>query len=196
MTYKLDDGTGTIEVKQWIDSMDVDQAPRHDADGNEISDPKYAFKAGEWCRVWGRIKAFNNRRHVGAHALRPVADKNEISYHLLEATYVHLYLTRGPPEGLAAAAGAATGGAYQAGAPAPQGAYDHSSRQMAGLSVVARKVLQAIRDTPQNNEGLHVQNIAAVMGMPMADVMKGGDELLQQNIIFPTVDDHTWALIE
>jgi len=68
-------------------------------------------------------------------------------------------------------------------------------RQMAGLGPLARKVLHALHNTPQTNEGLHVQNIAAVTRLAMADVMKGGDELLMQNIIYQTVDEHTWVLM-
>jgi len=62
------------------------------------NDRKAATKEGEYLRVFGRLKAFNNKRHVAAHVIRPITDYNEGQYHLLEATAVHLYFTRGPPE--------------------------------------------------------------------------------------------------
>jgi len=190
MTYKLDDGTGTIEVKQWIDA----DAPKY----NELGDPiagKGELKIGEWARVWGRMKAFNNKRHVGAHVIRAVHDKNEISYHLLEATAVHLYFTRGPPEQFAQTTGAATSAGDPYGQQPVQQA-NYNQQPMPNLSVSARKVIQCLKNTPQNNEGLHMQQIAGALGMGVPEVMKAGDELMSHSLIFTTVDDNTWALLE
>ncbi len=60
----------------------------------------------------------------------------------------------------------------------------------------ARRVYEAIRTTPQHNEGLHVQNIAAATGLTVNDVLKAGDELQSRSIIYSTIDDETWALLE
>ncbi|KAJ9647765.1 Replication factor A protein 2 [Coniosporium tulheliwenetii] len=147
VTYKLDDGTGTLEVKQWIDS----DAPTG-LDGADSSKPKIVDNA--YVRVWGKIKDFNNRRHVGAHVIRPIADYNEISYHLLEATVVHLYFTRGPPD---AAAGKGGQGLWRM-APLPN-----------GTSAAARKVYEVLKNSPQSNEGLHMQDIAGRGRMDMAE---------------------------
>lgn len=147
----------------------------------------------DWARVWGRLKAFNNKRHVGAHVIRPVPDKMEITHHLLEATYVHLYFTRGPLEQLSAGArptlaenGEAEGGGGAAG----------GDPQLGRLSVVARRVYQMLKSEPQNNEGLHVHAIAARLRLSVPEVLKSGDELLADSLIFPTVDESTWALLE
>jgi replication factor A2 len=191
ITYKLDDGTGTLEVKKWVDA----DAPRHDENGDPISSSK-ELKMGEWARVWGRLKAFNNKRHVGAHVIRPIVDKNEINYHLLEATAVHLYFTRGPPEqfsttdgGVGAGQQNATGNGYDANA-------GGGGMNMPNLSINAKKVMQFLRNEPQNNEGLHMQQIAAATQMTLPDVQKAGDELILHSLIFTTVDDHTWALLD
>ncbi|KAL8642084.1 MAG: hypothetical protein Q9228_001194 [Teloschistes exilis] len=189
ITYKLDDGTGSIEVKQWIDAeasnTSMDMGDSHKAGQKDLVE-------NEWARVWGRLKAFNNRRHVGAHVIRPVTDKMEIQYHLLEATYVHLYYLRGPLEDAAGGKAGANGQAADDG-----GQYgDSGGRQMPSVGANARRVYQCLKDSPQNNEGLHVQNIAASLRMQVADVMKAGDELLTQSMIFTTVDDNTWALLE
>ncbi|KAL9026126.1 MAG: hypothetical protein Q9196_005161 [Gyalolechia fulgens] len=189
ITYKLDDGTGTVEVKQWIDAEATTSL------GVGDNKPPPQLVEGGWARVWGRLKAFNNRRHVGAHVIRPVADKMEITYHLLEATYVHLYFTRGP----LVPGGAKGDGAGGADGPM-DGQYGDSTggaaRQMGNVSANARRVLQCLKELPQSNEGLHVQNIAAHIRMPVTEVIKAGDELLEQSMIFTTVDDHTWAMLE
>jgi len=174
-------------VKQWIDS---DATASMDIDGAGPAKPKLV--ENEWARVWGRLKAFNNKRHVGAHVIRPIADKMEIQYHLLEATYVHLYFTKGTLDQIKQEDG--VNGQDQAG----YGGGDNSmnGRQMPSVSPAARRVYQTLKSSPQNNEGLHVQNIAANCGMNVADVMKAGDELLSHSMIFTTVDDNTWALLE
>ena len=149
----------------------------------------------EWARVWGRLKAFNNKRHVGAHVIRPVADKMEITYHLLEATYVHLYFVKGPVEQIKTEGGGANG---DAGGVSYGGGGDTTTNEgrMLHVSVAAKRVYQTLNDSPQNNEGLHVQNIAAVAGMNVADVRKAGDELLSHSMIYTTVDDDTWAVLD
>lgn len=193
ITYKLDDGTGTIEVKQWIDT-DAGSGAMDTSTVTDLSAPKLV--ENEWARVWGRLKAFNNKRHVGAHVIRPIADKMEITYHLLEATYVHLYFTRGPLEpggGKSADQGVAGGGytGMEGGSMAgPRNA------QLASLSVEARRVYQMLKSTPQSNEGLHVQNLAVELRLSVPEVMKAGDELLRDSLIYTTIDDNTWALLE
>jgi replication factor A2 len=194
ITYKLDDGTGTIEVKQWIDTDAGSHAMDTSAATGHSSAPKLV--ENEWARVWGRLKAFNNKRHVGAHVIRPIADKMEITYHLLEATYVHLYFIRGPLEsgGGKVAEQGGTGGTYNGMdgglAAGPRNA------QLASLSVEARRVYQMLKSTPQSNEGLHVQNLAVELRLSVPEVLKAGDELLRDSLIYTTIDDNTWALLE
>jgi len=181
-TYRVDDGTGLVEVKQWIDS---------DADA---SNAKPQPKEGEYLRVFGRLKAFNNKRHVAAHVIRPIADYNEVNYHLLEATAVHLYFAQGPPDtaangvkqegGMFVDAGATNGGASKGGNLPPR------------ITGVSRKVYELLQSEPQNNEGLHVNMIAQKLGVPSNEVFKAGDVLLGEGLIYTTVDDETWAVLE
>ncbi|KAF2691285.1 replication protein A, subunit RPA32 [Lentithecium fluviatile CBS 122367] len=181
ITYKLDDGTGSIEVKQW-----------NDADAMETSPLKARLIEGAYCRAWGKLKDLGNRRHVNAQIVRPVDDMNEVSYHMLEATAVHLYITRGPISGTGlGAGGAAVNGAGQQGAAGAYGATD-----LVGYSAVAKRVYNHLKEAPQTNEGLHQQEIAAKLGIDTAEVAKAGDALLEGGLIYTTVDDQTWAILE
>ena len=60
---------GTIEVKLWIDAEALENP---DDPRNQKPKPEEQGYA----RVWGRLKAFNNKRHVGANIIRPVKDFN------------------------------------------------------------------------------------------------------------------------
>jgi len=192
ITYLLDDGTGTIDVKKW-------QAESHGygdgGDGTEDGGPSPStIEIGQWARVIGSLKQFNNRRHIGALSIRSVPDMNEVNYHLLDATATHLYYTRGPPKDTGAANGAKGEDSLfmQQGDGGGMGAQRFGPR----LTPNAERVVEALRTQPSSNEGLHVQNIAVLTGLKINDVMKAGDELMQQSVIFTTTDDNTWALLD
>lgn len=179
VTYKIDDGTNVIEVKIWIDPERVD-----------LEDPNSMLgrlRENAYVRCWGKIKSFG-KRHVVAHVIRPITDFNEVNYHLLEATSVHLQLTRGAP-GEKKTNG--DGNGYSNGA-----SYGGGAEKLSNVSAGAKKVYKCIQDTPQTNEGLHMQDIASRVGMEVSDVLKAGDELIQMGMIYTTVDDHTWAMLE
>jgi replication factor A2 len=183
VTYRIDDGTGVVEVKVWIDT-----------DAMESSDNKPKVTEGAWARVWGKLRSFGNKRHVGAHVIRKIDDMNEVNYHLLEAAVVHCYFTKGPPEQFMKTED--TGGAQQQTGGQVAVPEQHGGRALPPMSANAKQVFNALKTTPQNNEGLHVQNIAAQLRMDVPDAMKAGDELLSLGVIFTTVDDDTWAILE
>ncbi|KAK3072906.1 Replication factor A protein 2 [Teratosphaeriaceae sp. CCFEE 6253] len=194
VTYKLDDGTGIIEVKVWIDA---------EVGSDEEAGGKPKLVEQGYARCWGRLKAFNNKRHVGANIIRPLQDMNEIQYHLLEATAVHLHFSRGPLESLqqskggAPANGAANGNdPYGNGAGGIQTGAGGPHQLPAGTSMAARKVYQTIHQTAQGHEGLHVHQIASAAHMDMDAVLRAGEELMGLGVIFTTVDEMTWALLE
>ncbi|KAF2661371.1 replication protein A, subunit RPA32 [Lophiostoma macrostomum CBS 122681] len=181
-TYRLDDGTGSIEVKQLIDADAVDQPSAN----------KGKLVENMYCRAWGKLKSFNAKKHVYASVLRPIEDYNEISFHLLQATFVHLYHTRGPPGAAGSGGGAVTnGGQGQQGNMGGGGAGDLSS-----YNAVAKKVYNYLHNAEQSNEGLHQQTIAAALGVDTAEVARAGDDLLAGGLIYTTVDDQTWAVLE
>ncbi|KAF2447670.1 replication protein A, subunit RPA32, partial [Karstenula rhodostoma CBS 690.94] len=177
ITYKLDDGTGSIEVKQW-----------NDDDAMEASPLKSKLVEGVYCRAWGKLKSFHDRRHVNAQIIRPVEDMNEVQYHLLEATAVHLHFTRGPLGAAENAGGAApTNGAVQ---------QQEAGPSLVGVSNLAQQVYKFLQTSPDNNEGINYQEIASQLGLDTVDVGRAGDELLEAGVIYTTVNDTTWALLE
>lgn len=187
VTYKLDDGTSTIEVKQWIDS-DAFNNP------DDPSNQKPKLTENQYARVWGRLKVFGSKRHVGANIIRPVQDYNEIAYHLLEATVVHLHFTRGPPGGEQANGGAVANGNGQQ--QNGQTTFPGEKPMPTSASSAARRMYEVIKTTPQTNEGLHMQDVAHRANMEVSDVLKASEELMSMGLIYTTVDDHTWAILD
>ncbi|ORY65313.1 uncharacterized protein BCR38DRAFT_484754 [Pseudomassariella vexata] len=183
-TFKLDDGTGMLEVKQWLD---VDKQ----------DDSKPSFALDQYVRVWGRLKSFNNNRHVGAHVIKPVTDFNEVNYHLLEATYVHLFFTKGAP---GAAGGDAGGdgdsmfvdGGYGGGADGGGASED----KLRNISAKGKKFYHWLFNANGGNEGLNVHVISQGTGMSIQDVLAASEELISPGLIYTTVDDDTFAILD
>jgi replication factor A2 len=172
-------------VKHWVDT---------DAANSMESTSKPKLVENGYARVWGKLRIFSNKRHVGAHTIRPVSDYNEISCHLLEATVVHLHYTKGPLDSVVKAA---QSDGHQQQQNAYGGMQDTGGdRGLAGLSGPAKRVYNCLKTSPQSNEGLHLQDIAQRLGMDTADVAKAGDDLLSMGMIYTTVDDLTWAILE
>jgi len=170
-------------VKQWIDS---------DADPETA---KPLPSEGQYIHVWGRLKEFNSKRHVACHFIRPVTDFNEINMHLLEATAVHLSVVRGLPD---SAIGVKNeGGVFVDGGATNGGAVGGAGKKLPPtISATAKKVYNLLQSAPQNNEGLHVHQISQQLSIASNDVFKAGDELLADGLIYTTVDDETWAVLE
>jgi len=188
ITYRLDDGTALIDVKKWVD-----------AEKAEDTNPQFGLDT--YVRVYGRLKNFANKKHVGAQIMRAVEDPNEISYHMLEATYVHLYLTKGPPGQQGGGGDAAAGGdgmfvdgGYGAGTSTGGGGAVVS--RVAACSRNAQTMFNYLNNSPGGNEGLHLNVIANGTRMPVRDVMNAADELLGNGMIYTTMDDETWAILD
>ncbi|KAI0199244.1 replication protein A, subunit RPA32 [Astrocystis sublimbata] len=189
ITYKLDDGTGTIEVKQWLDA---DKAAATEASGAGAQ----AFAEEDYVRVWGRLKSFSNKRHVGAHVIKPVKDFNEVNYHLLEATYVHLFFTRGGVPG-ADGNGGGGGGGGGGGADGDSMFVDGGDGAgYRGYNPKAKKMYDYLHNSGNPTEGIHMQVIARETGMTIQDVMAGAEELLSHGTIYTTMDDETYAILD
>ncbi|KAI2686290.1 hypothetical protein CBS147355_1777 [Penicillium roqueforti] len=193
VTYKIDDGTGEVEVKKWVDSATADSMDTDD--GKAPADGKTEVELNGHARVFGSIKSFGNKRYIGAHSVRPLTDINELHTHLLEATAVHLFFTRGPPGGGGGAAAGNAGGVDAV----MGGADDYGAGQnkaLASMSLVAKKIYNLLKTEPQDDTGLHMQVIASKLNMPASEVGSAGEELLGAGVIFSTMDEQTWAILE
>jgi replication factor A2 len=208
-TYKIDDGTGEVEVKMWTEvgasasgggGDENDEMDGMDVDGANSKQKKPTIVLNGFVKSFGKIKAFGNKKYVSASFIRPMTDINEFHCHLLEATAVHLFFARGPPpskNGTSTGVGAGTVGSAS-GVTFDEGGDGAGAggRPLLRMSQTARKIYSLLKSEPQSNEGLHMQLIASKLSMPVPEVAKGGDELVTAGVIFSTVDEYTWAILE
>ena len=187
ITYTVDDGTGMIDVKKWIDADRINDEMNSN---NHIVPDTYV-------RIFGRLTTYNNRKHIGAHFVRIIRDFNEVNYHLLEATYVHLLLTKGGPQRPGQTGAATVGGIGGDSMFVDQGFNSDVQAKLAACSPAARTVFNFLADNPMGgNEGVHVNLIASNTRLSYRDALDAGNELLSHGLIYCTMDDETWAVME
>lgn len=193
ITYKVDDGTGEIEVKHWVDSTGIDSMDVTEDSSKSRGEPQIELNG--YVKVFGKLKVFGNKRYVGAHCVRPLTDINELNCHFLHATAIHLFFTRGPP----GASGAGPGAAAKVGDASMAGADDYGANSagqvLSAMSANARRVFNLLKSEPQSNEGLHVQLMAAKLNLPVTAITQATLELHGASLIFSTIDDETWAIL-
>lgn len=185
-TYRLDDGTGIVEIKQWIDSGNPDKTPR--------------FAPDTYLRVFGRLQTFNGKLSINSQNMRPIEDFNEVNYHLLEATYVHLCLTKGASAGGRQQGGDGMdmgGGGDGMFVDGGYGGAGDSRAMQARLSPCSRNARTVFTFlTNASAEGQHITQVAAGTGLSNKDIMTAAEELLSEGLVYTTEDDETWAILE
>ncbi|KAJ6489214.1 hypothetical protein C8R47DRAFT_978251, partial [Mycena vitilis] len=179
-TFSLDDGTGRIDAKMWIDTADK---PLLNAPSSSRLEPMYV-------RVTGSIKTFHDRRHIHASNVRAVSDPNEVYFHLLETITVFITLKHGPPVPRAAEGSTASGlGAYLPPAPA-------TARQKPLFSAVADAVVNYLRNVEARAEGAHVGDIAKALDADAVELSETVNRLIDEGHVFTTVDESHIQLAE
>jgi replication factor A2 len=146
-----------------------------------------------YVRVTGQLKSFHNKRHIGAHHIRPVTDHNEVLFHLLEATSVHLLNLRGPP-GHAKPAGMHTNGSHMHDAmdgiiAGGQIGGQQNNAKFDYLPPLQRQIMIFVHNAPPTNEGVHVQTIAQAIQTHSATVMHAVEQLTTDGQLYTTIDD-------
>lgn len=183
ITYRMEDGTGLIEVKQWLEMETIaDDNPKKNID---ITPDTYV-------RVIGQLKAFNNKRHIGAHHIRSITDLNEVQYHLLETTAIHLYFTRGPPQNENTSK---TFGSLNRNVSNNYNIQDgihtnsilNAQMSLHNLSPYLQRIMAAVHAAPDTNEGVNIHQLAKAIGSN--NIERAIEELTSDGLLYTTIDD-------
>ncbi|KAL5601070.1 uncharacterized protein BROUX77_005319 [Berkeleyomyces rouxiae] len=186
--FRLDDGTSMIDAKKFLSSTETN--------GDEMGTSPWEIDS--WVRAYGRIKVFNGKRSINIHVVRPVDSYNEVNYHLLEATMVHLYyLRQNQGGGMGGGMGGGDGMFVDGGGDAHMGNYNHSSEGIVSNSSAAAKTLfRVLSKAERSNEGVRIELLAATSGMEIGDALAAAQELMSSGLIYNTVDENTFNLLE
>nr|BAH29737.1 replication protein A 32 kDa subunit [Dicyema japonicum] len=167
LDYELDDHSGyTIQVKLFVDVEDSSVSQLHE---------------GQYVRVFGNLRSFASVRSVVAFKILPIMDINEITMHLAEVVYSHLFLSR-PPK---------TAAPKMADFPSNfQTSNASNSFLEGGLTPVQRQVMEAIRAN-KDEQGIHMSALQRQLRNLGASVLNETvDKLSEEGYIYSTIDEH------
>lgn len=171
----LDDGTGCIAVKMFINN-----------DGNEDLERQQRAELvnGIYVRVFGHIHQYMNDSQINAFSIRPITDHNEVTYHLSQVIFQHLHLTKGsagqPQQAMPAAVNPT--------APAPTG-------MPGGMAPVDTEVLNIFNTADTSSDtGLTVADIITHSNnrFDHGTVMASINRLVDEGHLYSTIDDAHW----
>ncbi|ESR66603.1 Replication protein A 32 kDa subunit B [Citrus sinensis] len=171
--FLIDDGTGRIECSRWAhEQMEFNEV-------NQIS-------KGMYVRVYGHLKAFQDKRSLNAYSLRPIIDFNEITSHFVECIYVQLYNTR------------LRGGSSNQ----PQMTNSNHLKEYNAISSnhysfdegksIDQMVLDFLRrpEFLANNNGVHRNVISQQLNLPMDKLMEALESLNENSLVYSIDEFH------
>ncbi|EST05606.1 Replication protein A, C-terminal [Kalmanozyma brasiliensis GHG001] len=182
VAYSVEDGTGQIEVRQWLDSSGDDT--------NKASD----IRQNVYVRVLGTLKSFQNRRSISAGHMRPVIDYNEVLFHRLEAVHSHLTLTRGAGASATNGASTTTNNNNQTSdinAYSGSGNVQNALEQYKSLDPLPRQIMGIVTTESQKyTDGVNVNLIARMLkGVDVSQVKELVEDLSSEGYLYTAADD-------
>ena len=99
-TYTLDDGTGQLDTRIYIESGDGGAGAQQGQPSGAamwLREQQESWSEWAYATVVGYMRTFQERKTFQATRIRLVQDHNEIAYHLLDVIHTHLGAVRGAP---------------------------------------------------------------------------------------------------
>jgi replication factor A2 len=78
ISYEIEDGTGLIEVKQWMDDNDCTAVQE---------EKELAARDAQYLRIIGQIKDYDGKKSLVAHSIRKIQNGDQLTHHMLEVVY-------------------------------------------------------------------------------------------------------------
>mmetsp|Transcript_13599 Transcript_13599/g.20244 ORF Transcript_13599/g.20244 Transcript_13599/m.20244 type:complete len:273 (-) Transcript_13599:324-1142(-) len=77
-TYTVEDGTGCMEIKEWIDDeSNLEKAKEREESAVE----------NNYIRIFGKLGMYDDKPQIVAHCIRKLSSGNELTYHFLEVVH-------------------------------------------------------------------------------------------------------------
>ncbi|KAJ7219343.1 replication protein A subunit RPA32 [Mycena pura] len=174
-TFLLDDGTGRITAKFWMDIPSEQQKVpwRGIPVGND--NPVYV-------RVIGYIKSHGGKKFIHILNMRLVNDPSEVYFHILDCIYVHVVLQKGLPP---------ASGQDQPIAGQGQSAYNVQSRPALEklFSPLADSIMHYLISQAVSPDGVHVADIAKALKCDAIELSDTVEKMIDNGNIFTTIDE-------
>lgn len=166
VTVSIEDGTGSVDVKKWIDDKLTSAAEESEA---------YSAMINKYVYVTGALKEFNQKKAIQHAVIREITDHNEVLYHMLYTVANHL-----EAEGLLKVAKSD-----------PQSSlFVLENTAGSGSSDLLDRILAIIASNSSSMlEGVPVTWISESLGLPVGTVQEKCQYLSEQGRIYQGYDD-------
>ena len=188
---QLEDGTGLIQVKVWVNDGD---------DPSAISQLRQeACREHSYIRVIGQVREFDGTRQIVANDMRPVTDSNEVTYHFLEVAHSYEKMKKVQSQ-QASGMGFGIGNMASGG---PQGAGIKAAGQgldggKGAANSVNDEVINVIRGLG-GESGAHVDEVVVQVsqkGFSEMDIRNSVTYLSNEGLIYSTIDEDHYQYAE
>jgi replication factor A2 len=182
ISYKIDDGTGHIDVKVWLETDDSGRTQQ-----SEVIEPN------TYVRVYGHLRNWQNSLNVVAFRIMRLESHNELTFHLLEVIRVHLFNTKGPLPPVTQldtqAAVVTSPISAQQSTPAAVGRMSIGSTEQ--LNEIQRAIFQVLRNARNPTKGAERTEIIQALSQKWSPscVSENLQYLVQEGRLFTTVDE-------
>jgi replication factor A2 len=187
--YNIEDGTGLIEVKQWLD----------DNESSVLSEIRQkALKEHVYLKIVGTIREYDEKKTVVADSVRCISSGNELTHHMLSVIYSAESFKRKSSFGISSGMGGVGFGAGPV--PARPGQsfspMDMGNSGGGGAGALQNVVLDFIKTHGEETEaGANLQQ--CIQSLTMAGHSEGAirkaiDDLNNEGHIYSTIDDNNF----
>jgi replication factor A2 len=180
VTYTVDDGTGHVNAKLYVE---------HDAAALRAS----SIREGMYVRMYGSMNSFQKAKTLTMYRVTPIEDFNEVTFHYLDAIATHLYHTKGPLPSADGKVSAATNNAMfqqqqqlQTFSSAPIG------QQSDEFSPAQKAVLSVFQADAENPVGTTLESVVKGLSSQFTplQVQSAIEHLTGEGHLYTTVDEY------
>ncbi|KAB1201373.1 Replication protein A 32 kDa subunit A [Morella rubra] len=182
--FNLDDGTGRIGCKRWMNE-------NHDRiEMEEIQD-------GMYVRVNGHLKSFKGIKQLVAFSVRPIANFDEVTFHFIDCIHNHLQ-SKSQRQGVTPTQPQPVDASLSTSARNGSNGYQTAlSSQLSGQSSVdgVKSCDQLVIDYLQQpssigqEKGIHRDELSQQLKIPVDKIMESIRSLEEEGLIYSTVDE-------
>lgn len=181
-SYRLDDGTGSVDCRIYIES---DSNPQGGGGAAQwIREQRHEWVEHTYVSVIGHMQTMGEKRSLQASRIQLVKDHNQVIFHLLEAAHAHLYAARsGGGEFIANNNYSAMPYGTTA-ADAMDVAESTTGIDSFSLNTLVLDVLRRSGD-----QGLHIREVVHALGRTDEEVMAVMTNLMAEGLAFNTTSE-------
>ena len=180
--YQVEDGTGLIRVKQWLDDQKENSKT---AELREQTKQEHVY-----IKITGQLKDYNGNKQIVADSIRPLSTGNELAHHMLEVVYMEQKY-RDQQKQPVFAGGFGQPAAFR---PMPTVGSPLQSTGNGQGDNVQDRVLAAFRSA-NSEQGINIMECAKMLpNIPESTIRQVIENLAAEGTIYSTVDEDHFAL--